>query len=43
MTGGKVIDIEVTKYDRWQGYRGGQLYSFHCITTLTKEQQENGP
>jgi hypothetical protein len=21
----------VANYDRWTGYRGGQLYSFHCI------------
>jgi hypothetical protein len=28
MTGGQVI--EVANYDRWSGYRGGQLYSFHC-------------
>jgi hypothetical protein len=29
MTGGQVI--EMANYDRWPGYRGGQLYSFHCI------------
>jgi hypothetical protein len=29
MTGGQVI--EVANYDRWPGYRGGQLYSFQYI------------
>jgi hypothetical protein len=28
MTGCQVI--EAANYDRWPGYRGGQLYSFHC-------------
>jgi hypothetical protein len=28
VTGGQVI--EVANCDRWPGYRGGQLYSFHC-------------
>jgi hypothetical protein len=30
MTGRQVI--EVANYDRWPGYRRGQLYSFHCIS-----------
>jgi hypothetical protein len=34
MTGGQVI--EVANYDRWPGYRGGQLYSFHCISTTLR-------
>jgi hypothetical protein len=29
VTGGQVI--EVANCDRWPGYRGGQLYSSHCI------------
>jgi hypothetical protein len=29
MTGGQVI--EVANCDRWPGYRGGQLHTFHCI------------
>jgi hypothetical protein len=32
MTGGHVI--EVANCDRWPFYRGGQLYSFHCICLI---------
>jgi hypothetical protein len=32
MTGGQVI--EVANYDRWPGYRGGQLYSFTVVKTV---------
>jgi hypothetical protein len=34
MTGGQVI--EVANYDRWPGYRGGQLYSFHCKIRISR-------